>query len=143
MAMTAQSQLSPQVVRPTDPVRTIVTRFVATVGVGESLASAAESLAADEIGAVVVETPRGPVGVLSERDVVRLVATGADLRTVDVGDVMSPELIWAEEHDSVAAVAHSMIDYGIRHIPVMHDHEIVGIVSMRDVLAVLAGVKTR
>ncbi len=141
--MTTQSQLSPQVVRPTDPVRTIVTRFVATVGVGESLASVAESLAADEIGAVVVETPYGPVGVLSERDVVRLVATGADLRTVEAGDAMSPELIWAEERDSITAVAHNMIDYGIRHMPVMRDHKIVGIVSMRDVLAVLTGVKTR
>lgn len=141
--MTAQSQLSPQVVRPTDPVQAIVTRFVATVGVGESVASVAESLAADEIGAVVVETPYGPVGVLSERDVVHVVATGADPRTVEAGDVMSPELIWAREHDSIIAVAHSMIDYGIRHMPVMRDRTIVGIVSMRDVLAVLAGVKTR
>ena len=57
-------------VRPTDPVRQIMAKLVATVGTGDSLLSVAQELVAGEIGAVVVEDAQGPTGVISERDVV-------------------------------------------------------------------------
>lgn len=141
--MTAQPQVRPQTVRPTDPVSAILIRSVATVDVDEPLASVAETLIADEVGALVVLTPHAPVGVISERDVVRSVAAGADLGSVEAGDAMSAELVSAREDDSIAAVAACMLDGGIRHVPVMRGNKLVGIVSMRDVLAVMAGAVAR
>jgi CBS domain-containing protein len=136
--MTTRQQMTPQVSRPSDPVRAILNRSVATIDTAEPLTSVAEMLAAGEVGALVVLTPHGPIGVISERDVVRLVATNSDLGSVEAGDAMSPELVSAQEDDTIAAVAAWMLDYGIRHVPVMRDHSLVGIVSMRDVLAVMA-----
>jgi CBS domain-containing protein len=139
IAMTAQTFGQLQTARPADPVRTILMRPVATVDVAESMTSVAEWLAADEVGAVVVTTAAyGPVGVVSERDVVRLVAARADLGSVEAGEAMSPDLVSAQEEETIAIVAARMLEGGIRHLPVMRGKQLVGIVSMRDVLAVMA-----
>jgi len=139
--MIAQPQVLPQTVRPSDPLRAILIRPVATVDVGESLAAVAETLAANELGALVVLTAHGPVGIVSERDLVRFVAAGVDLRHVEAGDAMTAELVCAGEDDTVATAAARMLRGGIRHLPVTRDGRLVGMVSMRDVLAVMAAAR--
>lgn len=126
----------PTTVRPTDPVRLVMASPVATVDVGASVLDAAAQLVADEIGAVLV-TGAGPLGLLSERDVLTLVATGTDLAAVQVGEVMTPDVVWVRPEESVTEAGERMLAAGVRHLPVGDGREAVGVVSLRDLAAVL------
>lgn len=126
--------------RPTDPVRMIMARSVATVDAGASLLDVAAELAADEVGAVLV-TGAGPLGMLTERDVLNLVGTGADLAAAQAGEVMTADVIWARPEDTIAAVGERMLEAGVRHLPVGDGRDAVGIVSLRDVAAVLVAAR--
>jgi CBS domain-containing protein len=108
----------------------------ATVDVAVSLREAAEQLAADEIGALLV-TGDGALGVLSERDVASVVGTGRSLDMLQAGDVMNTDLVWSSPGTSIRAAGRLMLDAGVRHLPVGDGTDAVGIVSIRDVLAVL------
>jgi predicted transcriptional regulator len=126
-------------IRPDDSVVRLMRTPVATVPTDWSVRDVAEELMADEVGAVLVDGPHGTVGIVSERDVVVLVATGGDPDGNQVRDVMATDLVWADTQDTIRAVSRRMRDAAVRHIPVRDasDH-VVGIVSARDVLALFA-----
>jgi len=126
-------------IRPDDSVVRLMRTPVATVPTDWSVRDVAEELMADEVGAVLVDGPHGTVGIVSERDVVVLVATGGDPDGNQVRDVMATDLVWADTQDTIRAVSRRMPDAAVRHIPVRDasDH-VVGIVSARDVLALFA-----
>jgi len=124
-------------VKPTDPVRRIMAEPVATVGTGDSLLSVAQELTAGGIGAVVVEKAQGPAGVISERDIATVVATGGDVGALQAGDVMNVDLVIAAPDDSIESVGRLMRDAGVRHVPIRAGQRLVGLVSIRDVLSVL------
>jgi signal-transduction protein with cAMP-binding, CBS, and nucleotidyltransferase domain len=109
---------------------------VETVEAGVSLRAIAETLTEDDIGAVVVLAPHAPAGVVSERDIVRFVAVGDDLDNSEAADAISSDLVYARPDDSVADVAAMMLDSQIRHVPILRDQTLVGLVSIRDVLQV-------
>jgi predicted transcriptional regulator len=119
------------------PVATIMSTRLAAVEQHDSVREVAKELTADEIGAVLVDSPLGTVGIVSERDVVTMVAIGSDLEQEQVRAVMSVDILAVESTETIAAVARLMIDGGVRHIAVRRDGRIVGIVSMRDVLDAL------
>lgn len=119
-----------------DPVRLIMTYPPATVDVAVSLRDAAEQLAADEVGALLV-TGDGTLGILSERDIVSVVGAGGRLDTLQVGDVMNTELVWSSLDTSISEAGRLMLDAGVRHLPIGDGITPVGIVSIRDVLAVV------
>jgi CBS domain-containing protein len=93
----------------------------------------------DSIGLVVVRGEEPLVGVVSERDIVRAVAEGADLESDRAGDVMALETVSVGADASVAEASRLMVEGGMRHLPVMKGDKVVGVVSMRDVLAVHMG----
>lgn len=110
---------------------------VARVDQSLTLREVAEELAADEVGAVLVDGPRGPLGVVSERDIVTVLATGGDPEAHQAGEAMSPDIVWASANESIGAVARRMCEAGIRHIPIGDGRHVVGVVSMREVLGAL------
>jgi CBS domain-containing protein len=122
---------------PSDPVRTVMMWPVATVETLASLTQVAEALAADEIGALCVVEQGALAGIVSERDVVTHLAAGANPAHVTAGDVMSSDLITVEPEDTVLSVARTMREAQIRHLPVVEDGLIAGIVSIRDLFDVL------
>jgi CBS domain-containing protein len=124
---------------PTDPVKVIMADRLADLGPEQSLRSIAQELVAGEIGVLVVRAPAGPVGLVSERDVVTALATGGDLDRQQAVDLMTSDLVAARPTDSIASVGRLMLDAGVRHIVIREDDTIVGLVSIRDVLAVLLG----
>lgn len=73
------------------------------------------------------------LGVLTERDVVRAVAAGRDPET-KVGDLAETELVWTSPDAPVDEVAEEMMNHWIRHVFVGHPGELLGIVSIRDLL---------
>lgn len=102
-----------------------------------TLRAIAELLERDQIGAVLVRGADGASGIVSERDLVRAMAEGADPDTDRAGDLMTYELVSVDAATPVIEVARLMLEGEIRHVPV-HDAEgLVGIVSMRDVLGAL------
>lgn len=93
----------------------------------------------EEIGAVVVSARGGPAGLISERDLITILASGGDPDTHQAADVMTADLMAAQPGDSIASVGRLMLDAGVRHVVVRDGDSVVGLVSIRDVLAILLG----
>ena len=81
-------------------------------------------------------TTSWPTALVSERDVVRVVAAGADPAAVAAIDVAATKLVWCDGEDTVEQVATRMMEHYIRHVLVERDGALVGIVSARDLLGV-------
>ena len=123
---------------PGDPLARVMVWPVAEVESRTLLSQVAEVLAADEVGAVPVVASGSLVGVVSERDIVAHVAVGADLTHLTAGEVMSTEVVTAQQEDSILRAAHLMCEADVRHLPVLAGERLAGMVSMRDLLEVLA-----
>jgi CBS domain-containing protein len=121
-----------------DPVRALTKSEVVVVDEEATLREVATVLADEDIGSVIVRNELGMSGILSERDVTRAVAEGADPDLVWAADIMTPDPICADEEDTILAVAERMITANIRHLPVLHDAQPVGILSARDIMRALA-----
>jgi CBS domain-containing protein len=124
---------------PASPVRSVMVWPVATVEHDVSLSEVAEALTADEIGVLCVVENDALAGIVSERDVVAHVATGADPAHLTAGDVMTSDVVTVGPEESVRAAARRMHEGQIRHLPVLEDGAIAGMISIRDLLAVLVG----
>ena len=99
------------------------------------LQEAASILAKHRIGAILVMKGDVIEGMLSERDLVRGIADGAGECLQDtVASVMTPSVITCSSKDSVAFVMEVMTKKRIRHIPVLEDGALVGIISIGDVV---------
>ena len=92
-------------------------------------------LAHHGIGALVVEdVTEKPVGIVTERHIIRRLAGDAGVVARTVGEIMTGELVAGTPTDELAAVAHTMTERRIRHLPIIEGNVLVGIVSMGDVL---------
>jgi len=110
-------------------------RAVITVTAGSTIAEAVELLNAKKIGAVVVVDGKKVVGILSERDVVRhLGKDWGALASRPVSDVMTKAVVSVSRFATVADVMERMTEKRIRHMPIVDNGELVGIVSIGDVV---------
>lgn len=100
------------------------------------LAAAAKLLAAHKIGAVVICGAGGRLaGILSERDIVRALADyGAAALALPVGQVMTRNVMTCVEDDDVASLMERMTSGRFRHLPVLRDGKLIGLVSIGDVV---------
>lgn len=118
----------------TAPVATVMHRSTVSVRPDTTLRLVAETLAREEVGAVVVRGADGLVGIVSERDLVRALADGVDPDVERAADVMTYDLLSVESVAAIDDVARTMLDGRIRHLPVVDAGGPVGIVSIRDLL---------
>lgn len=111
-------------------------RGVATVSPDVTVADLLSRLAENNVGAMVVTSESGAVrGIVSERDVVRaLHRTGGGLLTEPVSSIMTTEVTTTTPDDSVESLARIMTESRIRHLPVLEDGRLAGIVSIGDVV---------
>lgn len=101
------------------------------------LPEAAQQMAFAEVGALAVVNEAGDlVGILSERDLVWALANEKEPATVEVSMYASPAVHTAQTGEHSSVVARRMLDVGVRHMPVLERGRLVGMVSMRDLLAV-------
>lgn len=99
------------------------------------LRAVTETMARHDIGAVLVGTPHRPLGVVSERDIVAVIARGANPDEMRAAAVMNTDLVALRPEDAVYDAAVDMLDLGIRHVAVVDEHgTAVGMVSVRDLL---------
>lgn len=111
-------------------------RDVATIDQNRSVADAVAILKERRIGALIVTGKGTPLaGILSERDVVRALAeSGAAALDATVANLMSHEVTTCEESTSITDLMGLMTAKRIRHVPVVHDGDVVGMVSIGDVV---------
>ena len=111
-------------------------RDVDTVPVTAIMRDVVDALAAKHIGALVILDASGTmVGIVSERDVVRAVAAhGADALEDPVSRYMTKEVVTADEADTIIDVAKRMSAGRFRHMPVLHDGRLIGLVSVGDAI---------
>jgi len=110
------------------------------IGREATVAEAAEALMNDGVGSLAVVEGRLLVGIITERDVVRAVSEGADPEEEVVADWMSDAPDTFGPDVEVREAAAWLLEMGYRHMPVMQDGELLGIVSIRDILwAIISG----
>jgi CBS domain-containing protein len=108
---------------------------------GEPLATVASRMRFNDVGCVPIIDNGTLSGILTERDLARAVADGVDPRTTVVGDYMSSSPIVVEADETLADATRVMVDGGIRHLPVLDHGRMIGVMSMRDILAELLWTK--
>lgn len=113
-------------------ISSLVGQDVVLVSADTTLRDVATRMTEEGIGAVGVGDDE-LIGVLTERDIVRAVATDLD-PTTPVGDLAERDLIWTDPSASVSEVASEMMTQWVRHIFVGQPGDLMGIVSMRDLL---------
>jgi CBS domain-containing protein len=110
-------------------------RAVETVTSSTTIGEAAAVLNAKRIGAVVVLDSGKVVGILSERDIVRHLGTDwSSLTNRPVADIMTKAVVTASRFATIADVMERMTEKRIRHMPVVDNGELGGIVSIGDVV---------
>ena len=119
------------------PIRALIeNREVTVVDVGTSIAQAARIMSERQIGAVPVLDGVRVAGIFTERDVLaRVVAVGVDAERTPVSSVMSTSLVVADVAEPHDVCMRRMQQARVRHLLVLRDGRLAGILSMRDLLA--------
>jgi CBS domain-containing protein len=116
-------------------VRTGMSTAVVTVAPGATLHDAAQSMAERNVGAAVVIDPEQPgPGIITERDLLQSVGRGEDPNAELVRNHLSAKLTFASPDWSLERAAEAMVRGGFRHLVVVDGGEMVGVLSMRDIV---------
>ena len=124
------------------PVSSLIGDELITVSADTTIDAVAKTLTESGISLVAIGEPTAVEGVVSERDIVKLIAEGGDPAFVTAGEIASRELVWCRDTSTVPEVANEMFDRYVRHVLVANDDGLAGIVSARDLLGVYAAEDT-
>ena len=100
----------------------------------QTAAEAIRTMVDAGVGSVVVTEANQAVGIFTERDVLRLAGAGADFAATRLQDVMTPNPLTISADDGILAAAQLMGQRRLRHLPVVEENHLVGMISIRDVL---------
>jgi CBS domain-containing protein len=121
-------------------VRDGMSSMVLTVGPGHTLRQASKLMADRKVGAAVVLDPEGPGhGIITERDVLMSIGAGQDPDTETVGAHLTSDLVFAAPDWSLETAAAEMVKGGFRHLIVTDGADIIGVLSVRDIVRVWTG----
>ena len=121
-----------------DPVHKLFSAYPAAVGPDDSVAQAVDIMRRWRAGCVMVIKEERVTGILTEIDLLmKLGATDRDLTQIKVSELMTPNPETVEEDSMIASALHLMSVGGYRHVPVVRDGNLVGVVSIKDVLRYL------
>ena len=120
------------------PLRDIMNRKLTTTGIGATIAQAAKAMCHDEVGSVIILDNNKPIGIVTEEDIAcKVVAKDLKPSKVHVNDIMSTPLITVSADKTAGDAAHMMVKHKVRRLPIVDEHqEVIGIVTVRDLLAV-------
>jgi signal-transduction protein with cAMP-binding, CBS, and nucleotidyltransferase domain len=108
---------------------------ILTIGPAHTLREAARMMAARQVGAAVVVNPdHAGVGILTERDILMSVACGESPDAEVAGDHCTQDLVFAARNWTMENAAAAMVRGGFRHLVVVEGHDVVGLLSMRDIV---------
>jgi CBS domain-containing protein len=113
----------------------IMTKGLKSVGLGMSVVSAAKTMRAARVGSLFVKKGKQLVGIVTDTDIVRrAVSTNKNLAKLTVEKIMTAPICTIEGNRSVSDAQNMMGDLGVRHLGVTEAGQIVGVVSVRDLL---------
>ncbi len=115
-------------------VSAIMTKDLVTVGPEYNVADCASVMDAKGIGSVIVLGDDRVLGILTERDILKVLGQGEDPKNVAAHEALTHDLITITPDASVEEAAAEMVKAGVRHLPVLSEHGLVGIISMRDLV---------
>lgn len=109
---------------------------IITIRPEQSIRDAVSLLSRHNIGALVVigESSDLPVGIISERDIIRRAVENEDVFSEQVKDIMTKEVVTGLPQDDLYSVMHTMTERRFRHLPVVDEGKLIGIISIGDVL---------
>lgn len=107
---------------------------VITIRAEQTIREALVVLAQHNIGALVVVDGLRPIGILSERDVVRAAVKNEAVFPLLVSQLMTRDLVLGDPGDDLGAVGQTMVQRRIRHLPVVVDGKLVGMISIGDIV---------
>jgi len=124
-------------------VRELMSTEVVTVSVDATLADAADRLVDTSVGSVIVVDADGhPLGILTESDMLKAARdTGTVLADIDVRDVGHRAVVTTRPSSAVPSVARLMADKGVKKVPVLDGVELVGIVTLTDIVWALSSLR--
>jgi CBS domain-containing protein len=112
----------------------IMSTDLVTVGPEYNVADVASLMRSRKIGSVIVLEDDRVLGILTERDILGVVGSGEDPKNVAAHEALTDDLITIGPEEPVEEAANEMVRAGVRHLPVIADEELIGIVSMRDLV---------
>ena len=112
----------------------IMTKDLATVGPEYNVADVASVMDARGIGSVIVLEDDRVLGILTERDILKVIGAGEDPKNVAAHEALSDDLYTIAPDASVDEAARKMVQAKVRHLPVIVDDNVIGIVSIRDLV---------
>ncbi len=114
-------------------------RDVLTVGPAHTLRQVAASLATRKVGAAVVSDSDGAgIGIITERDILTSVGEGEDPDVEVTADHRTTSVVFATTTWTITQAAEAMLRGGFRHLIVLEGHDVVGMLSVRDIVRVWA-----
>jgi len=121
-------------------VRDGMTRMVLTVGPAHTLREASRQMSARHVGAAVVTDPEhAGIGILTERDILDSVGAGQDPDTELVADHRTTDVVFASPDWTLEQAASAMVGGNFRHLVVIEDNDVIGLLSMRDIVRCWSG----
>jgi len=121
-------------------VRDGMSHLVLTVGPAHTLREASRHMSARRVGAAVVTDPEhAGIGILTERDILDSVGAGQDPDTELVADHRTADVVFASPDWTLEHAATAMVRGNFRHLVVIENHEVVGLLSMRDIVRCWSG----
>ena len=121
-------------------VRDGMTNVVLTVGPAHTLREASRQMSARRVGAAVVIDPEhAGIGILTERDILDSVGAGQDPDTELVTDHRTDDVVFASPAWTLEQAAAAMVRGNFRHLVVIEDDEVIGLLSMRDIVRCWSG----
>jgi CBS domain-containing protein len=117
-------------------VRNLMHRELYAVRPDQSLRDASQLMSEHDVGSVVVLDDGRLAGILTERDVLRAVAKSDNPGSATVGELMTRDVVTAAPNWDVSVAAHEMTSRHFRHLVVGENDQILGVLSIRDLLPV-------
>ena len=117
-------------------VRDVMTEATVTDAPSDNLRTAAERMWREQTGSLLVVQDGRLIGIITERDVLRAVALGADPDRATVDEAMTVDVFTVPPEMQLHVAAREMAARWIRHLPVLDSGQLLGVVSMRDITGV-------
>lgn len=116
---------------------TLLIRDVIQASPQDSILEAARKMRKGNVGCVVVTEGPRPVGIFTEKDLVRVAAEGTDIQKTPVSKAMTPRPVTIESSEALDKVFSVLAEKRFRHLPITEGGKLVGIVSLSDLASVL------